>query len=133
MPLARNNTTAAATLVAANLALLAFLLATAGCTKSGGNAPGASARGGDTTLVAAGQTVFTNNGCAKCHAVGGQGGRMGPDLSRVGAEAGHTSEWLVAHIKNPKAHKPASRMPAFEGKISDKDLLALGAYLASLK
>lgn len=66
---------------------------------------------------------------------GGPGGgrRGGPNLSRVGAEAEHTSEWLIAHIKNPKTHNPSSRMPAFEGKISDKDLLALGAYLASLK
>ena len=55
----------------------------------------------------------------------------GPDA--CGGEAEHTAAWLVAHIKNPKAHNPGSRMPSFEGHISDKDLLALGAYLASLK
>jgi mono/diheme cytochrome c family protein len=63
----------------------------------------------------------------------GRGRGKGPELTHVGAEAEHTPEWIVAHIKNPKTHNPRSRMPAFEGKISDKDLLALGAYLSSLK
>ena len=58
---------------------------------------------------------------------------MGPDLSRTGAAASHTPDWLVAHVKDPKTHNPGSRMPGFAGKISDKDLLALGAYLAGLK
>ena len=79
--------------------------------------------------MATGRTVFESNGCAGCHSGGGQA----PDLSHVGAEAEHTPEWLVAHIKNPKTHNPSSTMPAFAGKISDSDLLALGAYLASLK
>ena len=142
-----------AVLVAVSLTLLTLLVA-AGCTKNeengggsaappaasstpggGGARPAATAPqgGGDTALIAAGKTVFAANGCAKCHAVGGQGGRGGPDLSRTGAQAGHTAQWLVEHIKNPKAHNPSSRMPGFQGKISDKDLLALGAYLASLK
>jgi cbb3-type cytochrome oxidase cytochrome c subunit len=57
----------------------------------------------------------------------------GPDLSHVGADPTHTSDWLIEHIRNPKAHKPDSRMPAFEGKISDEDLKAIAEYLASLK
>jgi cbb3-type cytochrome oxidase cytochrome c subunit len=119
--------------LAAGLSLLAPILATVGCNKSGGTAAATSSAGVDTALVAAGRTVYANNGCARCHAVDGQGGRSGPDLTRVGGEAEHTAAWLVAHIKNPKAHNPGSRMPSFEGRISDKDLLALGAYLASLK
>ena len=58
---------------------------------------------------------------------------MGPDLTRVGADPTHTPPWLVEHVKNPRAQHPSSRMPAFEGRISDQDLAALGAYLASLK
>ncbi len=126
-------------------ALGALLLgASAGCAKSGGGevasssaganaAPAVSGNGGNATLAAAGKAVYAANGCARCHALAGQGGRSGPDLSRVGSQASHTSDWLVTHIKDPKMHKPGSRMPAFAGKITDKDLLALGAYLASLK
>lgn len=128
-------------------ALGASLLGAAvGCTKNrggedaasspsaGANAvPAASGNGGNTTLAAAGKIVYASNGCARCHALAGQGGRSGPDLSHVGAESSHTSDWLVAYIKDPKTHNPGSRMLAFAGKITDKDLLALGAYLASLK
>jgi hypothetical protein len=51
----------------------------------------------------------------------------------LGADPSHTPQWLADHVKNPKSQNPNSRMPAFEGKISDKDLQALGVYLASLK
>ena len=90
--------------------------------------------GGDfAAQIAAGQIVFEKNGCKNCHAVGGEGGRKGPDLTHVGKEAGHTPEWLTDHTKNPKTHNPGSRMPAFEGKIDEKGLVSIGAYLSSLK
>jgi len=57
----------------------------------------------------------------------------GPDLSHVGADSKHTTAWLIEHIRNPKSHKADSRMPPFEGKISEEDLKALADYLASLK
>jgi mono/diheme cytochrome c family protein len=108
-------------------ALLASLLVIGGCRKNDAGAPG------DAALIATGKAAFNANGCARCHAVGGQGGRMGPDLTRVGADPNHTPQWLAQHVKNPRSQNPSSRMPAFEGKISDQDLLALGTYLASLK
>jgi mono/diheme cytochrome c family protein len=36
-------------------------------------------------------------------------------------------------MKNPKTVKPQSRMPPFDGKISDDDLKAVAEYLATLK
>ena len=108
------------------------LMVMGGCAKSGGSGSSAGAQS-DPALVAAGKAVFDSNGCVRCHVVGGHGGRMGPDLTRVGADPTHTPEWLAQHVKNPKSQNPGSRMPAFEGRISDKDLLALGAYLAGLK
>ena len=104
-----------------------------GCNKNQGDAASSAGGPGNPALIAAGQTVFANNGCARCHSIGGQGGGRAPDLTKVGAEPGHTQQGLVEHVKNPRAHNPGSRMPAFEGKISDPDLNALGAYLASLK
>ncbi|HZT78737.1 MAG TPA: cbb3-type cytochrome c oxidase subunit II [Gemmataceae bacterium] len=62
----------------------------------------------------------------------GKGGRAkGPDLAHVGTK--HPSDWLIEHVRNPKAHKPQSRMPGYEGKIGNDDLKALGDYLSSLK
>jgi mono/diheme cytochrome c family protein len=77
--------------------------------------------------------VFDSHGCARCHAIGGQGGRRGPDLTRVGADPSHTVEWLSEHIRNPKAHNPDSRMPGYAGRIPEQDLRALAEYLAGLK
>ena len=57
----------------------------------------------------------------------------GPDLGKLGADAAHTPQWLADHVRNPKAHKPQSRMPAYAGKIPEEDLIALADYLASLK
>ena len=130
-----------------SLLLGASLLGAAagGCAKNGddggdaassataGTSAAPAAAGGGSALVVAGKAVYAGNGCTRCHTIGGQGGRMGPDLSRTGAEASHTLDWLVAHVKDPKIHNPGSRMPGFAGKISDKDLLALDAYLAGLK
>lgn len=55
----------------------------------------------------------------------------GPELSTVGTK--RTRDWLIEHVRNPKAHNPQSRMPAYDGKISDADLQLLANYLASLK
>lgn len=93
---------------------------------------------------AAGRKVFDSNGCARCHSLG-EGGTpqgppesgprrpKGPDLSQVGANPAHTVPWIEEHIRNPKSHKPESKMPAFAEKISAEDLTALAEYLASLK
>lgn len=119
------------------LGIFAALQVTAGCNQSGGGASTNSSASGstasDTDLTVAGKTVYDSNGCQRCHALNGQGGRMGPDLSHVGADSSHTPQVIADYVKNPKAKNPSSRMPGFEGKISDKDLLALGTYLASLK
>jgi mono/diheme cytochrome c family protein len=99
-------------------------------------------------LFAAGRKVFESNGCARCHTIGSPGaaaeaGPMaggpgvmmarGPDLGQVGVDPAHTRQWLADHIRKPTMHKPQSRMPAYDGKIKEDDLLALADYLASLK
>jgi mono/diheme cytochrome c family protein len=103
------------------------LFAAAGCQKG---AESGGAAGGDTALLEKGKAVYAANNCANCHSLNGAGGRGGPDLTKVGAEEGHTAEKLAEYVKQPAA---GSRMPAFAGKISDDDLKALGVYLASLK
>jgi mono/diheme cytochrome c family protein len=114
------------------LALPVLLLALAGCAKSDQSASPPAATG-DTALAATGKTVFQSNGCTRCHSLGGQGGRMGPDLTHAGADPKHTPQWIADFVKDPKAVNPGSRMPAFGSRIGDQDRLALGTYLASLK
>jgi cytochrome c oxidase cbb3-type subunit 3 len=42
---------------------------------------------------------FGKSNCAQCHMVNGQGGRLGPDLSRVGAA--RSSRFLIDSIRDP--------------------------------
>ena len=79
--------------------------------------------------VAWGRELFTARECRTCHVIGDEGGTTGPDLSFVGRRL--QPDWLPAWIRNPKAYKPTTEMPAFEG--SEEELKALVAYLLTLK
>ena len=82
--------------------------------------------------IARGRTAFRTN-CNRCHAIGGQGGRIGPDLSNVGGNPSHTPTWLADHIRNPQIHTPGSSMPSFGSRLSATTIQAIAAYLASLR
>jgi mono/diheme cytochrome c family protein len=80
-----------------------------------------------------GNTVFDQN-CLHCHAYSkDQPGpkRSGPSLADVGGK--RTKEWLAAHIKDPKSHKPESKMPSFEKKLDTEQLKNVTDYVAGLK
>jgi putative heme-binding domain-containing protein len=57
--------------------------------------------------VANGEQLFAKN-CQNCHRVAGKGGRIGPDLSRIGSA--RTQDALVREIRNPHEVIP----PAYE-------------------
>jgi putative heme-binding domain-containing protein len=57
--------------------------------------------------VANGEQLFSKQ-CQNCHRVAGKGGRLGPDLSRIGSA--RTQEALVREIRNPHEVIP----PAYE-------------------
>lgn len=67
--------------------------------------------------------------CSLCHTVRGRGGKLGPDLSRVGAT--RTEAWLTTFLPNPRSVAPESKMPPVAAK--GKDLENLIAYLMTLK
>lgn len=61
---------------------------------------------------------------------GGYGG--GVSLAKIGGS--HDKKWIIAHIRDPQADKPQSKMPKFgEDRINAKDMEDLGDYLAGLK
>ena len=47
----------------------------------------------------AGQRVFNDKGCVRCHSVGGTGGKTAPDLSGIAA-AGDTTAWTRAMLNH---------------------------------
>ncbi|MBI4391672.1 MAG: cytochrome c [candidate division NC10 bacterium] len=84
---------------------------------------------------AAGRTVFMAKGCVACHAVGGVGGNLGPDLSRIGARRDPAA--LAEKILNPRA-KPVEGFPpimpdTFAAQLTVKELTDLVAHLAQQK
>jgi cytochrome c oxidase subunit II len=87
-----------------------------------------------------GRELFVALGCGACHAVRGvAGGRLGPDLTQVGARrslaagtlkngVGNLAGWIASaqHLK------PGNRMPSYD-QLQGPQLRALAAYLESLK
>jgi ubiquinol-cytochrome c reductase cytochrome b subunit len=78
----------------------------------------------------AGQALFQSQGCTGCHRVNGVGGSVGPDLSDI-AQRGHSQQWLIVQVTNPKRHDPTSIMPSFS-RLSQQQLNQLVDYLMTL-
>lgn len=85
---------------------------------------------GDVKSGVPGKAVFENNGCSACHEIGGIGGAIGPDLTKVGSR--RDKAWIIDQIRNPKIHNPQSIMPSF-ARLPDKDIDDLADYLYSLR
>lgn len=86
--------------------------------------------------AAAGKEVFLNNpvvACNRCHAIGGSGGGVGPDLTGVGQRL--TAEKILESILDPNAElsadwtAPSSAMPALRPFLSDQQIRDLVAFL----
>src|SRR5687768_17401178 len=102
---------------AAALAITTTVLFTATCL-TGADAqkkkvpPKPKPKAADTkALIAEGKKVYLKNACATCHVIGGQGGKIGPDLSKVGKDEKPAD--LVIYIREPKKKNPNSLMPAY--------------------
>lgn len=105
---------------------LAGALAAVGLVAACGGRPTALA----SNAVSAGREVFRRQGCLRCHALGGEGGRPAPDLNRVGSRM--QPDQIRKMITDPRSIRPDSRMPRYTG-LSEAELEALVAYLASLR
>jgi mono/diheme cytochrome c family protein len=79
--------------------------------------------------VARGRAYFVGLGCKTCHAVAGEGGQVGPDLTYVGFRK--SAEMLDLWLKDPAAWKPGTVMPNY--KLRPEIQSDLIAYLLSLK
>ena len=100
---------------------------------------------GAESAASQGQKLFQERGCASCHQVepGGQQGR-GPTLYALfgkqqavegGASVTVDESYIRESILNPRAHVAAGFqdiMPAFQGQLSEEQILQLVAYIRSL-
>lgn len=76
-----------------------------------------------------GKKLFEERRCGMCHAIGGQGGKVGPDLADVGTK--RDGDWLKKFLKDPKGTVTGAKMMPV--KATEQELTALVEYLLSLK
>lgn len=76
--------------------------------------------------IADGARVFHDKACLNCHLIDGQGGRRGPDLSRIADLL--TRDDIIIRISNG-----GKNMPAFAGNLKPEELEELAAFLMSRK
>jgi ubiquinol-cytochrome c reductase cytochrome b subunit len=92
-------------------------------------------RAGAPVPAMAGEThkasVVVGRYCASCHMVDGEGGSVGPDLSRIGSQ--RDAKWLRDWITQPDAVDPVANMPAFGEALSEEEMTVLVNYLAARK
>jgi ubiquinol-cytochrome c reductase cytochrome b subunit len=79
-----------------------------------------------TPLELQGALLLQSKQCRNCHAIGGEGGRRGPDLSAVGARMDENQ--LVRQVI-----QGGGNMPAYGNNLSQHEVEALVAYLVSLR
>lgn len=66
--------------------------------------------------------------CAGCHRINGQGGQVGPDLSRSGFRL--NAKWIFEWIQYPQGFRSNTKMPAFD--MPEADAEAITMYLKTL-
>jgi mono/diheme cytochrome c family protein len=76
-----------------------------------------------------GEAYFKGLGCVRCHSVGGEGGKYGPDLSFVGFRK--DAAWLDQWLQDPHAWRDQTVMPDFN--LPERIRAPLVQYLAGLK
>jgi ubiquinol-cytochrome c reductase cytochrome b subunit len=81
-------------------------------------------------LTEASAVVFARY-CIGCHKIEGDGGTDGPDLTREGTK--HDAATLRRWIADPEQVDPDAEMPSFGDRLTDAQLDAISAYLASRK
>jgi ubiquinol-cytochrome c reductase cytochrome b subunit len=83
----------------------------------------------DAQVMAAAQ-VFAEV-CAACHTLAGEGGTVGPDLTRVGRRRGEDE--IRRLIEDPLTAYPDSEMPPFKDRLGSEQIRALAKYLSGRK
>lgn len=76
-----------------------------------------------------GAVMLQNKNCRNCHALGGVGGRRGPDLTAVGTRL--TRDQLIDQVSN--GTPGGGNMPAYGKQITPSEMTALVAFLVSLR
>ncbi len=80
-----------------------------------------------------GARLFVAKGCVKCHALKGEGGKVGPDLGKI--DLGDTQLDLAAKLWNhiPSMTKGMERAKMIKPNLTGEEITEISAYLYFLK
>jgi putative heme-binding domain-containing protein len=87
---------------------------------------------GDNAAIQQGEQIYNKN-CTACHGINGGAGEIGPAIVRNMSTPlrGERNDFqIVQTIRNGV---PGTAMPPWKGKLSDDDILKIGAYIHSLR
>jgi putative heme-binding domain-containing protein len=87
---------------------------------------------GKTDAIGQGEAIY-NQSCTTCHGFNGEAGEIGPAivLNMQSSLKNELSENQILDVIRNGG--PGNLMPAWTGKLSDDDILKIGAYIHSLK
>lgn len=78
--------------------------------------------------AALGKAVYEREECIVCHVKDGEGTEFGPPHTGL-----YSDDWLVRLLEDPRAYYgKKSQMPSFAGKLSEKEMRAVVAYVLTL-
>lgn len=77
--------------------------------------------------IEVGESAFTQN-CARCHGLGAISGGLAPDLRLLQA-ADYDDEWFMERFRTGMSQGGITKMPAFEGVLSQKTAWAIRTYV----
>jgi mono/diheme cytochrome c family protein len=82
---------------------------------------------------AKGSRLFVNKGCVRCHALKGEGGKVGPDFGRV--DLGNTQLDMAAKLWNhiPSMNVGMERAKMIKPNMTGQEFTEISAYLYFLK
>ena len=109
------------------ISILLIAVVLGACSKAEEPAPAPRKAGFPEELT--GEALFAQR-CLECHMVHEKGGRVGPDLSRVGSKRDRS--FLEQVIREPSKVYPGTVMPPYD-TLSTKQVNSLVDYLGSLK
>ncbi|MFV0367667.1 MAG: cytochrome c-550 PedF [Hyphomicrobiaceae bacterium] len=103
---------------------------TTGLEPVGGDWRDTNPYSGNELAIKIGSSGYTQN-CARCHGLQAISGGLAPDLRYLekGAEG---DEWFMERIRNGATINGVTKMPAFEGIISQEAMWAIRAYIESV-
>lgn len=84
--------------------------------------------GGDNLAPTEGRPQVFNQMCVACHALGGQGGNVGPALDEVGERM--AMDEIEVWLENPKEVRPGTTMPDLP--LNEAQIRELAAFLSKL-